>query len=76
MAKRETTDSWHAPGTQPHIFERFYRGEAGRRSGALDTDLGLAICKRIVEKLEGRLTLESALGQGAIFTVWLKPALS
>ncbi len=61
---------------RPHIFERFYRGEAGRRSGAPGTGLGLAICKRIVEKLEGHLTLKSEPGQGAVFTVWLKPALS
>jgi PAS domain S-box-containing protein len=59
---------------RPHIFERFYRGEAGRSSGAPGTGLGLAICKRIAEKLEGRLTLDSEPGQGAAFTVWLKPA--
>jgi signal transduction histidine kinase len=59
---------------RPHIFDRFYRGEAGRKSGAPGTGLGLAICKRIVEKLDGRLTLESEPGKGAAFTVWLKPA--
>jgi signal transduction histidine kinase len=59
---------------RPHIFERFYRGEAGRTSGAPGTGLGLAICKRIAEKLEGRLTLDSEPGQGAAFTVWLKSA--
>jgi PAS domain S-box-containing protein len=57
-----------------HIFERFFRGEAGRKSGAPGTGLGLAICKRLAEKLEGRLTLDSEPGQGAAFTVWLKPA--
>ena len=57
-----------------HIFERFYRGEAGRKSGAPGTGLGLAICQRIAEKLEGRLTLDSAPGQGAAFTIWLRPA--
>jgi PAS domain S-box-containing protein len=59
---------------RPHIFERFYRGEVGRKSGAPGTGLGLAICKRIAEKLEGRLTLDSEPGQGATFTAWLKPA--
>jgi PAS domain S-box-containing protein len=59
---------------RPHIFERFYRGEVGRKSGAPGTGLGLAICKRIADKLEGRLTLDSEPGQGAAFSVWLKPA--
>ena len=59
---------------RPHIFERFYRGEAGRTSGAPGTGLGLSICKRIAEKMEGRLTVDSKPGQGATFTVWLKPA--
>jgi signal transduction histidine kinase len=59
---------------RPHIFERFYRGEAGRKSGAPGTGLGLAICKRIAEKLEGQLTVDSEPGQGTAFTIWLKPA--
>jgi signal transduction histidine kinase len=57
-----------------HIFERFYRGEVGRKSGAPGTGLGLSICRQVVEKMDGRLTLDSAAGQGAAFTVWLKPA--
>ncbi|NTU62154.1 MAG: PAS domain-containing protein, partial [Chloroflexi bacterium] len=57
-----------------HIFERFYRGEAARQSGAPGTGLGLAICQQVVDKLGGRLTVESEPGQGAVFTVWLKPA--
>jgi len=56
---------------QPHIFERFYRGAAGRRSGSPGTGLGLAICKEIIERMHGRLTVESEAGQGATFTIWL-----
>ncbi len=59
---------------RPHIFERFYRGEAARRSGAPGTGLGLSICKQVVEKMEGRLTVKSEPGQGATFIVWFKPA--
>jgi PAS domain S-box-containing protein len=59
---------------RPHIFERFYRGEAGRKSGAPGTGLGLSICRQVVEKMEGRLTVDSTPGHGATFTVWLKPA--
>lgn len=55
----------------PHLFERFYRGEAARQSQISGTGLGLAICKEIVERLNGRLLVDSQIGQGATFTVWL-----
>lgn len=55
----------------PHLFERFYRGEVGRKSSALGTGLGLAIAKEIVERLGGHLTVEGQPGSGAIFQVWL-----
>jgi len=55
------------------LFERFYRGEAGRRSGAPGTGLGLAICSDLADKLGGHLTVDSQPGQGAAFTVWLTP---
>lgn len=60
-----------APADRPHIFERFYRGVAGRRSGAPGTGLGLAICKEIIERMHGRLTVQSEPEQGAVFTMWL-----
>jgi signal transduction histidine kinase len=56
----------------PHVFERFYRGTAGRQSGAPGTGLGLAICQEIIDRLGGRITVESEPGHGTIFTVWLK----
>lgn len=58
----------------PHLFERFYRGQAGRKSSASGTGLGLAICRETVERLQGRLTVDSQLGEGTTFTVWLPRA--
>ncbi|HST90356.1 MAG TPA: sensor histidine kinase, partial [Ktedonobacterales bacterium] len=53
----------------PHIFERFYRADPARdRQG---TGLGLAIAQALVERLGGRLSAESAPGQGSTFSVWL-----
>jgi signal transduction histidine kinase len=57
----------------PRLFERFYRGEAGRRSGTPGTGLGLAICSDLADKLDGHITVASPPGQGAAFTVWLRP---
>ncbi len=55
----------------PHLFDRFYRGEAARSSGAPGTGLGLAICKEIIDRHEGNIEVSSKLGEGASFTVWL-----
>lgn len=54
----------------PRLFERFYRGEAARQSGAPGTGLGLAITKEILDRCGGRLELDSVPGEGALFTVW------
>lgn len=58
----------------PHLFERFFRGEASRKSGAPGTGLGLPICREIVENMGGSITVTSRRGEGATFTAWLKPA--
>jgi len=56
----------------PHLFERFYRGGAGRQSGAPGTGLGLAIVKQVVELHHGRIDVRNgANGGGAIFTICL-----
>jgi two-component system, OmpR family, sensor kinase len=58
-----------APEALPHIFERFYRGQASRTGRG--AGLGLAIAKELVEAQGGMLTVESAPGQGSVFTVTL-----
>jgi signal transduction histidine kinase len=55
----------------PHLFDRFYRGEAALESGAPGTGLGLAICKEIIERHQGKIEVESNPGGGASFTFWL-----
>ncbi len=56
---------------QRHLFERFYRGEAGRTSDMSGTGLGLSICKEIIDLHAGRITVENPSHGGSIFTVWL-----
>ncbi len=55
----------------PFIFDRFFRGETPRRMQIPGTGLGLAIVKELVEMHGGWVTVESAVGEGTTFTVWL-----
>jgi signal transduction histidine kinase len=59
-----------APGDLPHIFERLYRADISRRENG-ESGLGLAIAKSIVDAHSGAITVQSALGAGATFTVQL-----
>jgi signal transduction histidine kinase len=58
-----------APEALPHIFERFYRGDAARTGGG--AGLGLAIAAGLVEAMGGQIGVESQLGTGSTFTVRL-----
>jgi len=63
---------------QPHIFEKFYRA-GNTPKGVPGTGLGLAIVKSIVDNHQGRVWVESTVGQGTKFTVVLPtnvPALA
>lgn len=59
-----------APEEQERIFTSFYRGQAGGRF-AQGMGLGLTIARDLVTAHGGRLTVESILGTGSHFTIWL-----
>ncbi len=56
---------------QKHIFETFYRAPNAQVSKKNGWGLGLAICKDIVERHNGRIWCESELGKGSMFVVEL-----
>jgi signal transduction histidine kinase len=59
------------PEDQAHIFERFYRGTTPEKLNPPGTGLGLAITKEIVELHHGFIELDSHVGQGSTFRVYL-----
>jgi signal transduction histidine kinase len=59
------------PAVLPHVFDRFYRGDASRARATGGAGLGLAICKAAVEKAGGTITLSSEPGRGTTATVRL-----
>jgi len=53
------------------IFEKFYRVNATENETISGTGLGLTVTKAIIEKQNGKLLVESRLGEGSTFTIVL-----
>jgi signal transduction histidine kinase len=62
-----------APADQSRIFEEFEQVDAGPRGNSAErgTGLGLAISRRLAALIGGMVELESELGKGSTFTLWL-----
>ncbi|MFL6722212.1 MAG: ATP-binding protein [Sphingomonas sp.] len=65
-----------APEHISRVTERFYRVDTSRSRSLGGTGLGLAIVKHIVERHRGRLSIDSALGEGTTIHVLVPIAVS
>ena len=63
-----------APEHLPRLTERFYRVDVTESRAQGGTGLGLALVKHILNRHRGRLTIDSAPGEGATFTIHLPAA--
>src|SRR6266699_506917 len=63
-----------APLEQRRIFGKFYRVDPGLARGVGGTGLGLYICRELVRRMDGRLSVSSEEGKGSTFAVDLPVA--
>lgn len=55
----------------PHLFERFYRVNNDRSRATGGSGLGLSLAHQIVQQHKGRIDVQSTVGEGSTFTVYL-----
>lgn len=53
----------------PHLFQKFYRVDNSATRTVGGTGLGLFICRKIIELYQGRIWVESKMGEGSSFYI-------
>ena len=67
----EDTGMGISPELKPAIFDEFTQSSANLNKKRKGAGLGLTICKKLVELMNGQIHVESEEGRGSLFTVTL-----